>query len=61
MGPETVAVVHAAAGGTGALLTQIASSLGATVVATASSEAKRSAALASGATLALPYGDEAGR
>ena len=60
VGPGDVAVVHAAAGGTGALLTQIASSLGATVVATASTEEKRSAALSSGATLALPYGDDAG-
>jgi NADPH2:quinone reductase len=48
-------VVHAAAGGVGLLLTQMARLLGGRVVALASSAAKREAALAAGAEVALGY------
>lgn len=50
-----IAVVHAAAGGVGLLLTQMLAAQGATVVALASSEAKREAAREAGATVALGY------
>lgn len=53
--PGHVALVHAAAGGVGLLLTQIVTHLGGTVIATASTEAKREAACAAGAAHALPY------
>lgn len=49
------AVVHAAAGGVGLLLVQLARLKGARVIALASSEAKRAAALAAGAEVALGY------
>lgn len=52
-----IALVHAAAGGVGLLLTQILSLRGATVIATASTPEKRALALAAGADHALPYGD----
>ena len=53
--PGDVALVHAAAGGVGLLLTQIIKHLGGTVIATASTAAKRAAALAAGADHAIPY------
>ena len=49
--PGETAVVHAAAGGVGLLLVQIARLLGARVIALVSSEAKRSAAREAGAEL----------
>lgn len=55
--PGDVAVVHAAAGGVGLLLTQIVRHLGGRVIATASSDAKRALALAAGADHAIPYDD----
>lgn len=48
-------LVHAAAGGVGLMLTQIAKLRGATVIGTASSQAKREAVLAAGADHVLPY------
>jgi NADPH2:quinone reductase len=48
-------LVHAAAGGVGGLLTQIARNLGATVIGTASSEEKAEAARAAGANHVLTY------
>lgn len=50
-----VALVHAAAGGVGLLLTQIIRHRGGTVIATASSEVKREAAREAGAAHVLPY------
>lgn len=57
LAPGETAVVHAAAGGVGLLLVQIAKLLGARVIGLASSGAKRAAALEAGADLALPSGD----
>jgi NADPH2:quinone reductase len=51
----TVALVHAAAGGVGLLLTQMISARGGTVIATASTREKLDAALAAGASHALEY------
>ena len=51
------AVVHAAAGGVGLLLTQILRHLGAHVIGIASTEAKRQAAREAGADLVLPTED----
>jgi NADPH2:quinone reductase len=48
-------VVHAAAGGVGLLLTQLARALGARVIATASTAEKRQLARQAGASLAVPY------
>jgi NADPH2:quinone reductase len=48
-------LVHAGAGGVGLLLIQMARMIGATVIATASSEEKRALAKAAGADHALPY------
>ncbi len=53
--PGDVALVHAAAGGVGQLLTQIIKLRGGRVIATASTEHKRALALAAGADHALPY------
>lgn len=53
--PGEVALVHAAAGGVGLLLTQIIRHLGGTVIATASTEAKRDAARVAGAAHTVPY------
>ena len=50
-------LVHAAGGGVGLLLTQLATARGATVVALASSEDKRKAALQAGASVAIDSGD----
>jgi NADPH2:quinone reductase len=55
--PGDAVLVHAAAGGVGLLLTQIAKLRGATVVATASTQAKREAVMAAGADHALAYDD----
>jgi NADPH2:quinone reductase len=52
-----IAVVHAAAGGVGLLLTQMLKAMGATVVGIASSTAKREAVLAAGAVLAIDYAE----
>jgi NADPH2:quinone reductase len=53
--PGEIVVVHAAAGGVGLLLTQMLVACGAQVIALASSEAKRAAARAAGASHALGY------
>jgi NADPH2:quinone reductase len=50
-------LVHAAGGGVGLLLTQLASARGANVIALASSEDKRAAALQAGASTAIDSGD----
>jgi NADPH2:quinone reductase len=54
---ETV-VIHAAAGGVGLLLIQIARQLGARVIGVTSSEVKRAAALQAGAETALLYAQD---
>jgi NADPH2:quinone reductase len=53
--PGEWCVVHAAAGGVGLLMCQIARSIGAHVIATASSEAKRALAVEAGAQCAVDY------
>ncbi|KAK4699426.1 hypothetical protein P7C70_g6835, partial [Phenoliferia sp. Uapishka_3] len=53
---ETV-LVHAAAGGVGALLTQLCTHLGATVIGTTSTEAKAEVARKAGAAHVVLYGD----
>ena len=53
--PGDTCVVHAAGGGTGALLVQIAKMRGATVVATAAAGAKADAARAAGADHVIAY------
>jgi NADPH2:quinone reductase len=55
VGPGSVVLVHAAAGGVGSAAVQAAKHLGARVVATASSEEKRGVALELGADEALGY------
>jgi NADPH:quinone reductase len=55
--PGDTAVVHAAAGGVGLLLTQIAKLCGARVIATVSSEAKAALARGAGADLIASYSD----
>jgi NADPH2:quinone reductase len=55
--PGDRAVVHAAAGGVGLLLTQILRHLGARVIGIASTDAKRQAAREAGAEFVLPTGD----
>jgi NADPH:quinone reductase len=57
--PGDVVLVHAAAGGMGLLLTQLAAHLGARVVATASTAEKQALALRAGAEIAVGY-DEVG-
>ncbi|WP_158742983.1 quinone oxidoreductase [Acidisphaera sp. L21] len=57
LGPGVTCLVHAASGGIGQLLVQIASSLGATVFATTSTAAKAEIARARGATEAMLYAD----
>ncbi|BBM89235.1 quinone oxidoreductase [Spirochaetota bacterium] len=52
-----VALIHAAAGGTGQLLTQMAKASQATVIATVSNEDKRNLALAAGADHVIIYKD----
>ncbi|MFF9636525.1 zinc-binding dehydrogenase [Streptomyces bacillaris] len=55
LGPDSVAVVTAAAGGIGTLLVQYAKNAGATVIALAGGPAKATRAEANGADLALDY------
>ncbi|MFE9853873.1 zinc-binding dehydrogenase [Streptomyces sp. NPDC005780] len=55
LGPESVAVVTAAAGGIGTLLVQYAKNAGATVIALAGGPAKVALAHANGADLAVDY------
>ena len=50
-------LVHAAGGGVGQLLTQLATARGAQVIALASSDGKRAAALQAGASIAIDSGD----
>ena len=57
--PGHVALIHAAAGGTGALLTQIAKLRGARVIGTVSSKAKAEEAVAAGADEVIVYGETA--
>lgn len=57
LGPGSVAVVTAAAGGIGTLLVQYAKNAGATVVALAGGSVKAGLARANGADLALDYND----
>ncbi|MGW7436148.1 zinc-binding dehydrogenase [Streptomyces sp. NPDC054849] len=59
LGPDSVALVPAAAGGIGTLLVQYAVNAGATVVALAGGAAKTARAAANGAHLALDYTDPA--
>lgn len=53
--PGDTALVHAAAGGVGQLLTQVVKLRGGHVIGTASTEEKRDVALAAGADHVLPY------
>jgi NADPH2:quinone reductase len=53
--PGTVALVHAAAGGVGLLLTQMIAARGGKVIATTSNSEKTDAALAAGAAHAIGY------
>ncbi len=55
LGPDHVAVVHAAAGGVGLLLVQLAKSAGATVIGTCSTEEKARRVLAAGADHVVRY------
>lgn len=57
LGPEHTALIHAAAGGTGALLVQMAKRQGARVIATAGSPAKAAIARAAGADEVILYRD----
>ena len=57
VGPDTVLLGHAAAGGVGLILGQWAKALGATVIGTASTEEKRSLALANGYDHVIAYRD----
>lgn len=59
LGPDSVALVPAAAGGIGTLLVQYAVHAGATVIALAGGPAKTARAAANGAHLALDYTDPA--
>ncbi len=58
VGPETVLLGHAAAGGVGLILGQWAKALGATVIGTASTPEKRELALANGYDHVIAYRDE---
>ena len=58
LGPGDVALVHAAAGGVGLLLVQIARRLGATVIGTVSTEEKATLARAAGADHVIRYTEE---
>ncbi len=55
--PRDKVLVHAAGGGVGLLLTQLATARGADVIALASSDEKRAAALQAGATAAIDSGE----
>ncbi|MEO6285769.1 MAG: quinone oxidoreductase [Dyadobacter sp.] len=56
--PGEVALVHAAAGGVGQLLTQVCKMLGANVIGLVSSKDKQETALSSGADAVFLYGDD---
>lgn len=58
VGPDTVLLSHAAAGGVGLILGQWAKALGATVIGTASTVEKRELALAHGYDHVIAYRDE---
>ena len=58
VGPGTVLLGHAAAGGVGLILGQWAKALGATVIGTASTPVKRELALANGYDHVIAYRDE---
>ncbi len=58
VGPDTVLLGHAAAGGVGLILGQWAKSLGATVIGTASTPEKRELAAANGYDHLIAYRDE---
>lgn len=58
VGPDTVLLGHAAAGGVGLILGQWAKALGATVIGTASTPEKRELALANGYDHVIAYRDE---
>lgn len=55
--PGDTVLVHAAAGGTGLLLTRLATALGGRVIGTVSTEAKEAAARAAGAAEVIRYRD----
>ncbi|WP_431862479.1 quinone oxidoreductase family protein [Micrococcus terreus] len=55
VGPDHTVLIHAGAGGVGLLLTQLCVSLGATVITTASTEAKRELSRQAGAAHVLEY------
>lgn len=55
IGPDMTVLVHAAAGGVGRLLCQWAAALGATVIGTVGTEAKRELALVAGCAHAVLY------
>jgi NADPH2:quinone reductase len=55
--PGESVLVHAAAGGVGLMLTQLAKLRGARVIGTASTDAKRAVARAAGADAVIPYED----
>lgn len=57
LGPGSTCLVHAASGSIGQILVQMAKRVGATVVATASTDAKRQVARERGADHVLPYAD----
>jgi NADPH2:quinone reductase len=56
--PETTALVHAGAGGTGQMLTQVIRALGGSVISTVSSAAKAESAQAAGAHHVVRYDTE---
>jgi NADPH2:quinone reductase len=58
LGPETVVLIHAAAGGVGLIATQLAARRGAHVIGTTSSDAKAAKVLAAGARHAIRYDRE---
>ncbi len=58
VGPGTVVLVHAAAGGTGRLVVQWCHHLGATVLATVSTDAKAAVARAAGADHVIRYDEQ---
>ncbi|MEM7469018.1 MAG: quinone oxidoreductase [Pseudomonadota bacterium] len=55
--PGEIAIIHAAAGGTGVLMTQWAKSLGATVIGTVGAESKKHTALSNGCDHVLLHHD----
>jgi NADPH2:quinone reductase len=56
--PGDTVLVHAGAGGTGLLITQMATALGGRVISTVSSDAKEQLSRAAGAAEVLRYGDD---